>query len=59
MSDYINGDVLLTINYLMFKFMNIFREKKIMSISMICYTYVVPFSPYNLYGSLFSYKFLS
>ena len=29
MSDYINGDVLLTINYLMFKFMNIFREKKI------------------------------
>lgn len=60
MSDYIDGDVLLAINYLMFKFMDIFREKKnYIAISMICYTYVVPFSPYNLYGSLFSYKFLS
>ena len=29
MSDYIDGDVLLAINYLMFKFMDIFREKKI------------------------------
>ena len=28
MSDYIDGDVLLAINYLMFKFMDIFREKK-------------------------------